>query len=200
MTRRRWLIIFLMLVLCVSAAYALRNAIYDLVVIPLAYLWWVIRLSYHLIPQVILWIVLVILTLFIAVRELLMSTSLKKQTKEVRTVPRSPVENLSMLLQKQKRGIYYRWLIANRLGKVARELLDQREGHRMAKRFTRLTGRDWNPSHEVEAYLESGLNGTFADYPQSRWSRSQPTPFDLPPQHVIEYLESEMEMHRNGNH
>jgi len=200
MTRQRWLIIFFAIVLSASIAYPLRNMIYELVIIPLAYLWWLMGLIYHLVPQIVLWIVLVILTLFVAIKELLLQNPLQMKARETRRVPRSPVEDLSSLIQKQGRGIYYRWLIANRLGKVARELLAQREGQGISNRFTRLTGRDWNPPHEVDAYLESGLNGSFADYPRSYLSRRKATPLDPHPQRVVEYLESEMEIHRNGNH
>ena len=104
-----------------------------------------------------------------------------------------------MLLGKSKQGIYYKWMIAHRLGKLTREMLDQREGRPEQLGYTRLTGRDWEPSKEVTTYLEIGLNGSFADFPQPRWTRPQPTPLDLDPQNVIEYLESEMEINRNGN-
>ena len=60
------------------------------------------------------------------------------------------------MLNKAPGGIYYKWLVANRLGNLARELLDQREGRRK-RRFARLTGRDWQPPAEVSAYLESGF-------------------------------------------
>ena len=108
------------------------------------------------------------------------------------------MENLAELLDKRGRGIYYKWLIANRLGKAARELLDQRAGLQ-GTRFMRLSGRDWNPPQEVNAYLESGVNGSFADYPRPRWSRPHPTPLDIHPAQVVAFLESEMQLGRNGN-
>ena len=183
------------LVLSAVLAFVLRKFIYEMVIIPLAYLWWVIGLYYRLVPQVFVWIVLIFVILFTGVRALLMEIPVQRQTKPNRKSSAGPIETLSALVQKQNRGIYYKWLIANRLGKVAREILDQREGQRLAQRFTRLAGRDWNPPNEVGAYLESGLNGSFADYPPSRWLRAQPTPLDEQPGAVVDYLESEMEIH-----
>ena len=63
----------------------------------------------------------------------------------------------------------------------------------MKQKFTHLTGRGWNPPDDVSAYLESGVNGSFADYPYKKWSRAPRTPLDLNPQQVIEYLQREFE-------
>jgi len=198
-THRRLFILVAVVTLSAGVAYALRYAIYELVVLPLAYLWWLTGLYYRIVPQVILWVVLIFITWFTAVRTLLTQFPLPKEKKQVSLVSRGPIEDLSELMVKRKRGNYYKWLIANRLGKVARELLDQREGRRLERRYTRLTGREWNPPDKVASYLDSGLNGSFADFPRSRWKRAKPTPLDEPPLGVVEYLESELEVRRNGN-
>jgi hypothetical protein len=105
-------------------------------------------------------------------------------------------------LHKSKRGgIYYKWLVANRLGKDAREILAQRDGHAVSKKFGRLNGNHWHPPQEIDSYLESGLNGSFADYPQPRLgTKPQPAPWDVDPQLVIDYLENEMETLHDSNH
>ena len=199
MTRQRQFLFIGIAALVFSIAFALRNLIYEIVIIPLAYLWWWLGLYYRLVPQIILWILLIFAILFIAIRGLLQEIPLHKEVRVSRKKNQGPIESLSEFEHKRGRGIYYKWLIANRLGRVARDLLDQREGRREAKRFTRLNGRDWNPPKDVSEYLESGLNGSFADFPQVGWVRQRPTPLDLDPQNVIEYLESEMEINRNGN-
>jgi hypothetical protein len=186
------------LLLSGSIAFMLRGPIYEIVIVPLAYFWWVIGLYYRLIPQMLVWIVLIFIVLFSSARAILISIPVKRKTIQKRSLAAGPIEHLSALVEKRRRGIYYKWLIANRLGKVARELLHQRE-QPATKRFTRLAGRNWRPPAGVEAYLESGLNGSFADYPQSRWLSPQPTPLDEDPRHVIEYLEHEMEIGLHGN-
>lgn len=200
MIRKRLFMLFALFLLVAAVAFELRDPIYEMVIVPLAYLLWLIGLYYHLVPQVVLWVALILLMLLTATRTLLMQIPLGKRTIVVRRTLQGPVEKLSYLLDARGRGIYYKWLIANRLGKLARELLDQREGLRVTRGFSRLSGRNWKPPGEVEAYLESGLNGSFADYSRARWSRPLPTPLDAHPQLVVEYLESEMEMRRNGNH
>jgi hypothetical protein len=199
MKRGRALLIFAVFAAAASIAFVLRNAIYEIVIVPLAYIWWVIGLYYRFIPQTLVWVLLIFLVLFTAARALLISIPVRDRVMQKGDPVESPIRQLSILMQKQRQGMYYRWVLANRLGKLSRELLDQREGHVSAKRFTRLIGRDWKPPAGVEAYLESGLNGSFADYPQSRWGHVQPAPLDEDPRHVIEYLEAEMETGRNGH-
>ena len=198
MNRNRLAALFVLVLLSSAAAFALRAAIYAVVVVPLAYLWWLIGLYYRLVPQVFLWVALIVMILVSAVRTLLFEIPLGRRSVRLGKAHQGPVENLTELLDKRRRGIYYKWLIANRLGKAARELLDQRDGSQ-GRRFTRLSGRDWDPPEALAAYLDSGVNGTFADYPRPRWSRPQPTPLDQHPGQVVAFLESEMQLGRNGN-
>jgi hypothetical protein len=60
--------------------------------------------------------------------------------------------------------------------------------------FDPLSGPDWAPEEGVQAYLESGLKGSFADYPQGRrfFSRPEPTPLDQDMDEVIEFLEEQV--------
>ena len=101
------------------------------------------------------------------------------------------------LEKSQRGGSYYKWLVANRLGKTAREILAQRDGQPISRKFGRLNGRDWNPPRKIDDYLDNGLNGSFADYPRPRfWEKAKPTPLDADPKQVIEYLENEMKTSR----
>jgi len=196
MIPRRWLTVFVVAAALVIS-FLLRDAIQRNVILPLAYLWWLLKLYYRAIPQLILWVLLV-LAVFVSMFRLIPIKNLFRRTLKREQKPAvGPIENVSLWIKKSPGGIYYKWLIANRLGKVARELLDQREG-RIRKGFTRLSGRDWNPLDEVDAYLETGLNGSFADFPQPRWW-AKPTPLDVDPQQVIDYLENEMETSHDRN-
>lgn len=196
MISRRWLTVFVVAAAFVISFF-LRDAIQRTVILPLAYLWWLLKLYYRAVPQLILWVLLV-LAVFVSMFRLIPIKNLFRRTQKREQKPAvGPIESLAHWLKKSPGGIYYKWLIANRLGKLARELLDQREG-RVRKGFTRLMGRDWNPPDEVDAYLETGLNGSFADFPQPRlWTK--PTRLDVNPQQVIDYLENEMEMSHGRN-
>jgi hypothetical protein len=180
-------------------AYFMRDWIHEVIIVPLAYVCWLIGLYYHFFPQVFFWALLLIFVLYMTARSLMVQAPREEFENPVRRFSHGPIEAFSAMLHKHQRGIYYKWLIANRLGRLTCELLNQREGRLAARRPGRLAGRDWNPPMTIGTYLEIGLNGSFAEYPRRGWRRDRPTPLDQDPEQVIEYLEAEMELHRNGN-
>lgn len=199
--RRRWLII-LASIGVIIVSFFLRDIILNTVILPLAYIWWLLTLYYRAVPQLIVWGLLIVVVFISALRNISPKNPFRRNEKKNQKLTKGPVEEFSQMLNKAPGGIYYKWLIANRLGNVARELLDQREGRR-SRGFSRLSGRDWQPPDDVNAYLESGLNGSFADFPQSNWwTKPEWTPLDVEAKQVIEYLEYEMETshdrHRKG--
>ncbi len=197
MIPRRWLTI-LIVAAAFGISFLLRDAIQRNVILPLAYLWWLFKLYYRAIPQLILWVLLV-LSVFVSMLRLIPIKNIFRRIRKAELKAAvGPIENIALWIKKSPGGVYYKWLIANRLGKAARELLDQREG-RVRKGFVRLSGKDWNPPYDVDAYLETGLNGSFADFPQTHWWTAKPTRLDVNPQQVIEYLEYEMETSHDRN-
>ena len=74
---------------------------------------------------------------------------------------------LGDLASQSRKGIYFKWLVANRLGKLAYQILLHRESGRPRSVFAPLLGADWEPSKELRQYLETGLHGSFADFPNT---------------------------------
>ena len=200
---RRWLLFAGAFLSAVMLAFILRDVVEQLIIMPLAYLWWLLRLYYSMFPQTILWVILVVAVVFSAITSLMPELRYRTAFKPVSKPAQGQIEILVDWLEKARHGgSYYKWLIANRLGKTAREILAQRDGHPVSKKFGPLNGRDWNPPQKIRDYLETGLNGSFADFPRPRWPwlTPKPTPLDTDPQKVIDYLENEMEMSHDGNH
>ena len=183
----------------VMLAFILRDVVEQLIIMPLAYVWWLLRLYYSIIPQFVLWMILVATAIFFAVKSLMPEIHYRTAFKPAHRPARGQIELLGDWLRKSQRGgSYYKWLVANRLGKNAREILAQRDGHAASNKFGPLEGRGWDPPQKIRDYLETGLNGSFADFPRPRlpWQTPKPTPLDLVPGQVIEYLENEMETAR----
>jgi len=196
MIPRRWLIASIV-VAAFFVSFLLRDEIQRNFILPLAYLWWLITLYYRAVPQLFLWVVLVIAA-FVSMFRLVPLKNLFRRIRKIEQKPAvGPVESVAQWIRKSPGGVYYKWLVANRLGRLAREMLDQREG-RIRKGFARLNGKGWNPPEDVGTYLETGLNGSFADFPQPTWW-AKPTRLDVDPQQVIEYLEDEMETGNDRN-
>jgi hypothetical protein len=200
--RLRNLILIGIFAIALLIAFPLREAVYEAVIVPAAYAWWMLRLYYHSVNQSIWWFLALFLVLVALSRSLLPLGRLRGR---MRIEPRpvlGQVEGLSVWVKRTERGIYFKWLIANRLGKVAHDVLTLRMGGKSRTFFEPLSGPDWAPDEGVEAYLESGLKGSFADYPQGRrfFSRPEPTPLDQDMNEVIEFLEEQVSNHQSGTH
>lgn len=203
MTRRR-VIVAGKFLSAVFLAFIMRDAVEQMVIVPLVYLWWLLRLYYSMFPQFVLWAILVVAAIYSAITSLLPEISYRRALSADSKPVQGQIELLVEWLKKSKLGgSYYKWLIANRLGKMTREILAQRDGQAVSKKFGRLDGRGWNPAQKIRDYLETGLNGSFAEFPRPRWwmfgQTAKPTPLDVDPQQVIDYLENEMETSHDGN-
>lgn len=186
------------LAISILLAFPLRNAVYEAVIIPIAYFLWVLRLFYHSVHQSIWWIAAIFVVLVVLARSLRPIGRIRERVRLKRKPVIGQVENLTVWMKRTERGIYFKWLIANRLGKIAHEVLSMRTGGKKRSYFDPLTGPDWEPDEPVQQYLESGLKGSFADYPRRRWFFSKPelTPLDLNVDNVISYLESQLSDHQ----
>jgi len=195
MTRRRWIAMGGVVVIALILAFPLQDVIRKTVIVPLAYLWWALGVLYRSFPQAVVWILLIILIAFILLGSLSSNVKSVNRDENKQKSILGKVEGLAEGLVKMQRGNYYKWQIAHRLGRLARDFLIQRGDRTSTKDHSPLTGRDWHPSKAVDAYLEAGLNGSFADYPNPTWLFSSPqtTPLDLDVIEAVKYLESQME-------
>ncbi|HKJ37751.1 MAG TPA: hypothetical protein VJ972_03170, partial [Anaerolineales bacterium] len=153
-------------VMAILLAFPLRDAVFRMIVIPLAYVIWVLGLVYRSVNQAIWWIVAMVLVLAVISRSLMPRLKVVERVRLKAKPVVGQVESLAGWIKKTERGVYFKWLIANRLGKIANQILANRSTGKQRSFFDPLTGPDWTPDHQVQSYLESGLHGSFADYPQ----------------------------------
>jgi hypothetical protein len=196
MTRQRWLPMLGVIVIAALLAFPLRAIVNQLVLVPVAYLLFLLKLLYVSLDQSVWWIAAVFIVLLILGQSLLPDLKPVKKLIPFAKHERGKVETLAIALDKSKKGIYFKWLIANRLGRLAYEILLQREHGKPRSVFAPLTSEGWEATPEVQEYLERGLHGSFADFPNSRWGSFVPpekTPLDHDVADVIKFLESKSE-------
>jgi hypothetical protein len=196
MTRtRRLLTVSGALIVAAILAFPLRETIFKTIVIPAAFITWNINLFYRSFSQGTWWWVIIFLVLFMLVFSLLTQPGFRPQTTIKPKPPQGAVEGFAIWIRKAEKGIYFKWLVANRLGKLAYQILLHRESGRPRSVFAPLLGTDWEPSKELQQYLETGLHGSFADFPNTGYlTSSQPTPLDLNVGEAVEFLESQIEI------
>jgi hypothetical protein len=180
-------------------AFPLRDTIYETIVIPAAFVAWNLQLFYRSFSQGIWWWVIVFLVLFMLVMSLAPQPRLRPKTEAKPKPPQGQVEGLAIWLHRAEKGIYFKWLVANRLGKLAYQMLLHRESGRPRSVFAPLLGNDWQPGKDVQQYLETGLHGSFADFPSTggRFVAPQRTPLDLNVVEAVDFLESQVGTERS---
>jgi hypothetical protein len=197
---QRVLILIGVFVIAGLLAFPLRETIYETVVIPAAFMVWNLNLLYLSFSQGTWWWVIIILVLFILVFSLLAQPGSRPRPAVKSKPPQGQVEGFAVALHKAEKGIYFKWLVANRLGKLAYQILVHRESGRPRSVFAPLIGADWQPRKELQKYLETGLHGSFADFPSTgRLSAPQPTPLDLNVTEAVDFLESQVENRTLGS-
>jgi len=193
---RRWLVVGGVIISAALLAFPLRGVVHQLVVVPLAFLLWALGLLYLTLPQVFLWVGVVIIVLLIMRKSLLPDVKFARKIIPIVKREHGNVEGLAAALQKSNKGIYFKWLVANRLGRLAYQFLLQREHGKPRSVFAPLTTEGWDSEPAVQQYLEKGLHGSFAEFPNSNWNYFSPpekTPLDHDVTEVVEFLESKIE-------
>jgi hypothetical protein len=197
MNWRRALIVSGVIVTALLLAFPLRGLVYDLLVLPLAYILWVLKILYQSFDQGIWWLILIIVVLFLLAFSMLPEGKPAQKPIPYKRIERGPVETLAVSLQRVQRGIYFKWLVANRLGRLAHQILIQRAHGKPRSVFAPLTDDDWNAAPEIQRYLEKGLHGSFAEYPNRRFGFYAPpdkTPLDQDVSEVVKFLETKVEI------
>jgi hypothetical protein len=192
---RRLLLVFGALIVAGILAFPLRETIYDSVVIPVAFIGWNLDLMYRSFSQQIWWWAIVFVVLYMLVYSLVPRPRTRRTAEARSKPPLGQVESLAGWLQRAERGIYFKWLIANRLGKLAYQILLHRESGRPRSVFAPLVSADWEPSKDLQKYLETGLHGSFVEFPNVKrpFGTSQKTPLDYDLANAVEFLESKVE-------
>lgn len=195
--KRRLILLGVVFLVAAGMAYYLQDFVRSMLFEPLSYLLWGFNILYQSIAQLMYWILLVIGVTLMAFGSLYGRGRARKLVEEEKITPQGPLQATAGQISKTGQGVYYKWVIANRLGKLARSILSLRTGH-IDDYGGEFDAQDLNPPDEVAAYLVSGLTRSFAEFPRQRWfSRSQKTPFDIDLDQVATYLESLMENHRD---
>lgn len=191
---QRWLILAGVLIVAGVLAFPLRETIFDTVVIPAAFVTWNLGLLYRSFSQGMWWWVIAFFVLIMLAFSLATEPGFRPRMPVKPRPSQGQVEGLAIWIRKADKGIYFKWLVANRLGKLAYQILLQRESGRPRSVFVPLLGVDWEPGKELQQYLETGLHGSFADFPNTgHLSASPPTPLDLNVIEAVDFLESQVE-------
>jgi hypothetical protein len=183
--RRRWPLYVGMLLASLLLAFVARDVARDVLITPAAYLLWELRTIYLAVPQLAKWFALVLLLCVVVLWQLVPEVKRSGRGGLPGHPVHGQVESLARWIARARRSNYFKWQLANRLGRISQRLAEL-SGRRNA---------DLDRVNEVQAYLSSGINSSFVEFPNPRYpfQHNPRTPLDLDPTRVVDYLESQTE-------
>jgi hypothetical protein len=189
LSRSRWPLYAAIVAASLLLALVVRDVARDVLITPAAYLLWEARTIYLAVPQLVKWFVLVLAACVAVLWQLVPDATRTDRGREAIPPARGQVESLASWIGRARRGNYFKWQLANRLGRISQRL----------SRLSGGAGGDPVPPAEVGEYLEAGITRSFVDFPNPRYPfrHSPPTPLDLDPTRVVDYLESQTEVARD---
>ncbi len=196
MNRKRLLPLLALLAAALLLAFPLQDFLRTGIIEPLLYFFWGMGILYKSVPQFWIWVLLLGIVFFILLTPFL--EDLPRWRRKGKALPPEPgpIERLAETLSASDKGIYFKWVVANRLGKIVSNWLFYRNRVEYGWQAKDLARFGWDAPPEIYNYLDAGLNGSFADYPRSRipFIRiKRKTPLDLDPNLALDFLEKEME-------
>ncbi|MFL5802798.1 MAG: hypothetical protein ACJ8CR_13785 [Roseiflexaceae bacterium] len=188
----------LFVLLVVILALTLSGLVRELVVIPLLYLLWLMRVIFESIPQVILWVGFLALAAIVAWNSLAGPRAPPPARQPVQA-SRAPVAAWAALFERTTRDDYARQLLAQRLGQLAFELLASQGQPPAQSLWQYLNDMSQDIPPDVRAYFQAGVRmhrplSRFWDrwWPRTARQESRSDPLDLDPEQVVRFLEERM--------
>ena len=188
MRSQRLIRVIASIALVVTTAFVVigyRNQIADVAILIWTNMVNALTIIGHVIPQQILWFFIILVLSYIAIGSFY-GRSGKAETAPPETRPlHGSVETLAEWIQFRQRGVYFNWQIANLLGRIDR---------RFQESAPRGTSSRTPVPERVRAYLDAGVNTTYADHDTPGWFGSGDSVFDIPLEQALDYLEENMEI------
>lgn len=170
-----------------AAFFSSRRVIVGALVRFAAYMVWSLNIIGSVIPQQVLWILLLLLILYIAVGSFYGKKSGGRSNRKNAESVIGPVEARARWIEERHRGTYFKWQLANLLGKVHLHIQE-----------TVRYGNSRSAPHippNVQSFLNAGLNTTYADYSSpTLFQKTESTPLDIQLEQVVDYLEEQLEI------
>ena len=193
--RTRLLLAGLALLSVVAMAIFVEGFVRDVIAVPLLYAFWIARLLFESIPQVILWALFVIMVLILGSRSLIIQRRMPR-ARPVEVSERGRVEGWVRLIDQAPQGDFARWRLAQRLGQLALEVLPDAEPLVPKRSMRRLEQETLDIPPEIRAYLQTRM-------PTAKTRRrfrpgARAVASDLDPERVVQFLEDTLRRSMGG--
>ena len=194
--RERFLPAVLLIGVVVGLTLILRDLLDERLITPLFYLAWVSGLILLSVPQSIIWGLFLIVALMIAARSLLRRRSRSKPTPPPRRIETGRIEPWLKLIRQAEQEPYYRWQLAQRLRNITLDALAHEMRLPLKQIRRKLTQDELDLPPDIQRYLQASRTSFGHFTPKRRLFSSQPdpSPLDLPPEKIAQFLEERFKL------
>ncbi len=194
--RKRLLLSGLALLPIIVMAILVEGFVRDVIAVPLLYIFWIARLLFESIPQLILWVVFVIAALVLASRSLITQRPMPRG-RPVETSQPGRVESWARLIDLAPESDFSRWRLAQRLGQLALEVLPDPESGAAKRSVRRLEQESLDIPPQIRTYLQARM--PMAKSRRGFRSSTRSPAFDLDPEQVVQFLEDTLRKSTGGS-
>jgi len=198
---KRLLLAGLTLIVVIALAVLFKDTVRRILVEPVMYLAWLLRLGFESLPQVFLWIALALIGLLVAGTSLIGIVQRPPRAASIERNFADPVETLARWIDHAARGYYFKWRLAQHLSALGLEALAQRRHISVEEARRQLEAGQLDVPPDIRAYLLAGLASDWYSVrpgPRPRLrAAARSSPLDLAPEAIVQFLETQLEAERD---
>jgi len=187
----------LILILAISAffAFLVKDFVREVIVLPLLQAVWYLTLILRSFPDLFFWTIFVLVAIFIAVKSLFRDQDDEPGVRRDRINSGGAVSLWSRLIDHAQDGGYSQWQLSQSLCKLTWDMLRDSESRSMRHIENNLRDEVLDLPPEIQAYFEAGLlpYQPMSGFKHRLKLKRAPSPLDLDPARVVEYLEEKFD-------
>ena len=191
----------LLLIAGISSAAILvfffRDIVQFLILNPILYVFYWVRIIYKTIPQIWWWSILLVILFFIALRSLTRKKPITNSESEQSHTRKSSLEKWDDHFNKAERGGYFNWFLAHKISLLALHLLADQERVSTEESLQHLTEGKFKLPPKIYEYMKTGLDARISFQFNNREKRFQffgrRSILNIKPEVMIDFLEKRLE-------
>ncbi len=178
-------------------AFLIQDFVRELLLYPLVYLYWSLRLVYEAVPGVIWWGIAIALLVLLSLKSLSRREERSQASEGFDEHSLTRPQTWTRQIKKTRHGDYFKWQLAREISQLALAHIANHERLTIGQAREKLALRQLGLPPPIQAYLEAGaLSRSYGHYTQTESRIRLPgtlSPLEIDPEDIVSYLESRSE-------
>jgi hypothetical protein len=192
--KRKTIILVGLLLGLALLAFVIQDFVRELLLYPLVYLYWSLRLVYEGVPGIIWWGVAIVLLMLLALKSLSKGKGRVQSAQAQGSTSLTRPQMWMRRIKKTRHGEYFKWQLAREISQLAIAHLANQERLTLEQARDKLASGQLDLPPKIQAYLAAGaLSKSFGQYTQAESGLRLPgtqSPLDINPDDIVSYLDN----------